>query len=124
MSIRIDELIINVDSPLRYIKGDTFTLDCIIDTDLTTYSIRCSIYDKDGNEVKLANANSGGSSSQIQMTDAENGQFLIICPKDNTDSFNFNAYIEIEIENSSGQVRTIYKEQIKLEDENLTWTTP
>ncbi|MHA2013382.1 MAG: hypothetical protein ACTSWG_13510, partial [Candidatus Helarchaeota archaeon] len=121
---KIDELKINITAPRKYTLGDTFTLDGKIDTNLTNYKIRCEIHDKDGHSVQLATENSGGSDSQIEIFNAANGEFIIICAKDLTDSFNEEAIIEIEIENSSGQVRTIFKENIIFNSEDLTWTEP
>jgi len=121
---RIDELITNIDAPEYFVLGDTFTLAGQIDTNLTSYKIRCQIYDKDGNEVQLATSNSGGSDSQIEIINASTGEFIITCAKDLTDNFKNDITIEIEIENSSGQVRTIFKENFNFEDEDLTWTEP
>ena len=121
---RIDDLIANIDAPDRFILGDTFTLDGVIDTNLTSYKIRCQITDSDENEVKLATSNSGGSDAQIEIINASTGEFIITCAKDLTDNFLNNINIEIEIENSSGQVRTIFKEDFYFEDEDLSWTEP
>lgn len=121
---RIDELKVNIDAPEQYVLGDTFNLSGVIDTNLTNYKIRCSISDKSNHEVQLATENAGGSDSQIEILNAASGEFIIICAKDLTDDFDENATIEIEIENSSGQVRTIFQEDIIFEDENLDWTSP
>jgi len=120
----MDELKISIDAPVKYTLGDSFTLDCVIDTDLTDYKIRCEISDNSLNEVKLATANSGGSDSEIEVYNASTGQFIIQVAKDLTTDFNKKSKIEIEIENSDGQVRTIWKKDIEFKTENIDWTDP
>ena len=121
---RIDDLIININAPRQYISGDTFTLDGVININLTGYKIRCSISDITGNEVQLATENSGGSDAQIEITNASAGEFIITCAKDLTTDFDEDGTIEIEVENVSEQVRTMFKKDVRFEKENLTWTTP
>lgn len=121
---RIDDLIGNIDAPSRIVKGDTFILDGVIDTDLTGYKIRCQVSDVSGSTIQLATVNSGGLDSQIEITNASAGEFVIVCAKDLTDNFGDSVLIEIEIENPAGQVRTFYKEKFKFANERLTWTEP
>jgi len=119
----MNSLIINVENINLSVKGDTIILECVINTDLTGYKIRCSFNDDTGNQIKLATSNSGGSDSEILVSDLANGEFTITCAKDLTDSFEDKTFIEIEVENASGQVRTLFKEAIILKKDLLTWTS-
>lgn len=118
----MNDLIINIDGPRNYIIDDTIILNGTINTDLTNYKIRCSIKDASDNEVKLATSNSGGADSEINVTDATNGTIIITCAKDLTASFDKISYITIEVENASGQVKTLMMEQIIFDNDRLTWT--
>ena len=120
--IRMDNIVINIDPLYNCVLGDTFTLNGVINTNLTLYKIRCSISDKEGHEIKLATSNSGGSDSEIEIINTSTGEFIIICAKDLTTGFNNNITIAIEIENSAGAVRTIFQEDKYFENDNLTWT--
>ena len=121
---RIDDIVVNLNIPEFFTLGDTFTIDGMLNTDLTGYKIRCEIYDDYNRFVKLATSNSGGSDSEIEIINASTGEFIITCAKDLTDNFSRNVTIEIEVENASGQVRTIFKKKFKFLSENLTWTDP
>ena len=118
---RIDELVCNVDAPREYVKGDTLTFNGVIDINLTGYKIRCDITDVDDNQIKLATTNSGGSDAEINIFNPASGNFAITVAKNLTASFADMANIEIEIENASGQIRTILKVDVPFRDENLDW---
>lgn len=120
----IDELEININAPKQYILGDSFNLDCQINTDLTNYDIRCEIADNSGNYIELATSGAGGSDSQIEVINFVTGEFLIKVAKNLTMNFSEKAIIEIEIENSNGEVRTIWQENIKFISQTIDWTTP
>lgn len=120
---RLDELVINVNSLRKFTKGDTFTLDCNVDADLTGYKIRCQLTDSEDNEIKLATANAGGLVDEIAMVNIETGEFIITVAKDLTDDFTDKVHIEIELENLDGQVRTAFLKDVIFSDENLDWTS-
>ena len=109
------------------VKGDTINLELSIGQDITNWKIRCEIYDTEGHSIKLASANSGGSSSQIEVTDATNGIFIIHVLKDATTLFCDKSSIEIEVETSTGEIFTpIIGEEntIQFRNQKISWTTP
>jgi len=82
----------------NFVKGDTIELEVTVNVDITGWELRCEIYDKSGSSIKLANLASGGGNSQIEITDATNGVFLITVAKDLTTNFEDKSFIEIERE--------------------------
>ena len=108
----------------NFVKGDTIQLEITTNTNITGWKIRCEIYDKSGNSIQLATANSGGSDEQIEITDVTNGIFVITVAKDLSDNFDNNAFIEIEREDSDETVLTIYQDDFKFIDEKISWTSP
>lgn len=106
------------------IKGDTIELEITANTDITSWKIRCEIYDNNSNSIKLATENSGGGDNQINVTDPTNGIFLITVAKNLTTSFDNNSLIEIEREDADGKLLTIYQDELKFNDEKITWTSP
>lgn len=115
---------INITLPEQITKGDSVLIDCKLNKNIEGFKIRCEIYDNDNNSLKLANEDSGGSDSQIEMVNPAIGEFTIYITKDTTENFNTNSYIEIELEDSDGKVLTIYEDKFKFEEEELNWTIP
>jgi len=107
-----------------FVKGDTIELEITANTDITDWKIRYEIYDNSGNAIKGATSNSGGSDAQIEVTDATNGIFLLKVAKNETTNFDKASFIEIEREDVSGKILTIYQDEFKFENEQITWTTP
>lgn len=109
-----------------YVKGDSINWECSLGVDITNWKIRCEIYD-DGYSIKLATANSGGADSQIEVTEATKGVFLIKVPKDETNCFcDKEANIEIEVENNESptQIFTPFQDKLELLDQKITWEDP
>jgi len=107
-----------------FVKGDNIELEVTANTDITGWKIRCEIYDTSGSSIKLATSNSGGSDSQIEITDASSGIFLIKVEKNLTSNFSDNSYIEIEREDADEKILTIYQDEIQFKKEQITWTAP
>lgn len=106
-----------------YYKGDSITLQFTANTDVTGWKIRAEFYDG-CNSIKLATANSGGSDEQIEITDTSNGVFRIKVAKNLTSCFKDETCLEIEREDSSEDLKTIWKKSFPLTDEQITWETP
>lgn len=82
-------------------KGDTLNLECDLDKDITNWKIRAEVFDNHGNCIKLGNSLvTNGSDSQIEITDASNGIFIIHVEKGKTECFSDKGFIEIEVENT------------------------
>jgi len=107
-----------------FVKGDTMELEITANTDITGWKLRCEIYDDNGGSIQLATANSGGSDDQIEVTDASNGVFLVKVEAGLTTNFEDNAFIEIEREDATTKILTIYQDTIKFDEEQITWSTP
>jgi len=114
---------ISLTLPEKIFRGDSVTIDAKVDNNITGFKIRAEIFDNNGNSIKLANSASGGSDTEIEMVNPSIGEFSIYITKDTTDSFNLNSKIEIELVNTDDKVVTIYRGNLKFEEEQINWTT-
>lgn len=112
--------------PEKIIKGDSFSLEGDLDSAMTSWKIRCEIYDNGGLYIRLATLNSSGSDDDILITDASAGEFIINVGKNLTTNFTDKGYIEIEVETNDDptKIYTIYQGEIEFSDEKITWTDP
>lgn len=110
------------------IRGDSLDFFCEINLNLTGYKLRASLYDNKAIEIRKATLNSGGSDTQILITNLSGGKFTIFVIAGETTEINLTAFLEIETEDSTGKIKTykIYKEEnpITFETEKITWSTP
>jgi hypothetical protein len=109
------------------VKGDTINLELSIGQNITGWKIRCEIYDDCGHCIKLATANSGGSNSQIEITNATEGEFTIKVAKELTTLFEDKSRIEIEVENTNAEVFTPIvgeENEIRFKKQQISWSTP
>lgn len=108
------------------IKGDTILLECKTGEDISNWKIRAELWDgvSAGVDIKKATANSGGSDSQIEVTDVIGGVFIIKINKGETTDIQDQANIEIEVETNEGAVYTVFKSIVKFNDEKIKWSTP
>ena len=115
---------INLDFPRQIFQGDSFDFELTVDANLNGYKCRVSVFDKDSNEIKLATANvTGGADTQVLITAGTISTIKVYVPKDETDSFNEDSFVEIEIEDANGKVYTILKHSFEMLEEKLTWTS-
>jgi len=108
------------------IRGDTIYFEVKADEDITNWKIRAQLWDSGSVDIKKATANSGGADSQIEVTNATDGVFLIKIEKGETTSVLDEANLEIEVEtnDSPTKIYTVYRSIIKFTDEKITWSTP
>ena len=108
------------------IKGDTIYFEVKADEDITDWKIRAELWDSGSVDIKKATTNSGGADSQIEVTDATDGVFLIKIEKGETTSILDEANLEIECEtnDSPTKIYTVYRAIIKFTTEKIIWTTP
>lgn len=106
------------------VKGDNINIEASLQQTITGWKIRCEIYDQNNHRIKLATLNSGGDDTQIQITEASTGKFVIYVPKDSTKCFEDKAQIEIEVENTSFEVYTVYQDEIQFKQQKIDWTSP
>ena len=109
---------------MEFFKGDTIELEITANTDITGWLIRAEFYDNNGNTVQLASASAGGSDDQISLDNLTDGIFTITCAKDLTTSFDNDAFLEIERDDSNGKKLTIFQAPVTMKDEKITWSTP
>lgn len=108
-----------------FVIGDSIDFQCTLaDVDITGWKLRAELYDKSQHSVRKANTLSGGSDSQIEITDAANGKFNIYIAKGETDEFKTKAFLEIEGETAAGKLYTIYQANVTLQEGQITWDTP
>ncbi len=105
-------------------KSDTINLEADLNTNMTGWKVRCEIYDDSGNCIRLATANTGGADTQIEITDAPNGIFLIKVLKTLTKCFDNKSFIEIEVETNIDEVHTVHQGEIQFKKERIDWVTP
>lgn len=120
----INDLIVNVDFPRQVVKGDTCNIKCQVNQSIYDWKIRATVVDNSDNSIKLANTLSGGSDDEIDIIDQINGMFFIKIAKDLTTDFDDRAEIEIEIENSAGNIFTLWKYVFLFKKEEITWENP
>ena len=108
------------------IKGDTIYFEVKADEDITDWKIRAQLWDAGTINIKKANADSGGADSQIEITNATDGVFLIKIEKGETTDVLDEANLEIEVEtnDSPTKIYTVYRSIIKFTNEKITWVTP
>lgn len=105
------------------IKGDSIEFEGDLQENISDWKIRAMLCDGE-HCIKKATLNSGGSDTQIKITDAENGKFSIYIDAGQTTDFNREPNIEIEVEDIKGKVWTVYQGTVILLPEKITWKTP
>ncbi len=109
---------------MNYVKGDSVNFDCEIELDLSGYKIRAELYDNKDTSIQKATLNSGGADDQILITDATNGLFVIYIDAGETTSIKSEAWLEIEIESSTGIITTVFQSKLDFSKEKITWSVP
>jgi hypothetical protein len=117
---------LDADLKLKEVINDTIIFNITMaDLDLSDYKIRCVITD-DTQDIQLANVASGGTDDEIDEIDAESGMsaFKITVAAGLTNGFLKYSRVEVEIEDTDGNIFTILNQQIILIDEKINWSTP
>ena len=109
--------------PEKIYRGDSLDIDGKVDIDISNYIIRCEIFDYYGRFLKLRTPLVSGIDPQIEITDDENGEFVIHITKNTTDYFGLTSQIEIELEDINGKVVTTYSGILKFYERRINWTT-
>lgn len=115
---------VNVDFPRNPVQGDTLEITLSVDANLSGYKCRVEIFDTDDNAVQLATENAGGTAGEVTISSESSSTISIVVPKDETDDFDEECSIEVEIEDASGKVFTIWNTTFHLSEEQITWTSP
>lgn len=117
---------LDIDLAIVDVKSDTMIFNVTVaDLDISDYKVRCELNDG-GRSIKLANEAAGGADSQIDSLDAESGMSAvqITFPAKATVDFLDYATLEIEIEDTLGNVYTILQQRVRLMNEQIDWTQP
>jgi len=109
--------------PDKLYRGDSISIDCKVDFDISGYIIRCEIFDYYGHSLKLRTPLISGIDPQIEITDDENGEFTIHITKNTTDYLGLTSQLEIELEDIDGKVVTNYSDVLKFYERRINWTT-
>lgn len=113
------------------LKGDSLQFEISFPQSIQDWKIRASLYDKYGNNIKLATSNSGGSDDQIKKTliGTSSSKFVIYVPSNITN--NWDDVIDLEIKIDTGEVvggveRIVGKkiQNINLLNSEIDWTDP
>ena len=103
------------------VKSDSIEFEGDLGENITDWKIRAEIYCS-SKSVKKATANvSGGSDTQILITDAINGKFSIYINAGETIDFNRESNIEIEVEDVNGKRWTVKQAKIEFLPEKIKW---
>jgi len=108
-----------------------------------TAELKFTVYDKDGNLYDLTNAEvrftlkngdttikkanslvSGGADTQINVTDAENGELVVYLLKSETANLSGPCDCELEVTDSTGKRFTVWRDFIQFKDQLTTWEEP
>jgi len=103
---------IDLSLPNKLFRGDSIDINGHLDIDLSDCIIRAEIFDRFGSSIKL----SSEIEDEIEITNEEDGTFVIYIEKDTTDLFHLVSYLEIEVEDDDGKITTAYFSHIKFED--------
>lgn len=118
----MSRMIVNLNWDDPFYKNDAISLPCVVNEDISNWKLRVEIYDNSCNSIKLATSNvTGGSVSQIEITDGANGKFTIYISKGETDCFEDKSFIEIEREDVNGNTKTIIQRDFPLIDDEIEW---
>lgn len=108
------------------VKGDNIDLDIVLSQDLTSWEIRCEIWDNQTIPIRVRKANSavsGGDSSQIEVIDPVGGRIQVHFLAGDTTNMKGDIRLEIEVVNTSGKRFTVFQSFLILNEERITWDT-
>ena len=115
----------NVDFPRNPTESDSLEIILTVDAVLTDYKCRCEIVSNYDASLELATVNAGGTLGDITIVPgASSSVITIVVTKDDTDDFEGDNQIEVQIESIAGVCTTIFKHSFKLKEGIITWTTP
>ena len=115
---------INLDNQTKIYKGDTIVIQVDINESIADWEIRAEIYDLDGNATKIASSNvTGGSSDEVTIDDEAAGTFTLTFAAGATTDFEDRAFLEIERTTLAGNKKTIFNNELPLNNEKITWTS-
>ena len=116
---------VNVDFPRNPVEGDSLEIILTVDAVLTNYKCRCEILSNYDASLELATVNAGGTIGDVTIVPGVSSSVItIVVAKDDTDDFEEDNQIEVQIENPAGVSTTIFKYSFKLKEGILTWTSP
>jgi hypothetical protein len=108
---------IDITIPDKIYRKNSIDIGCHLNLDLSDYKIRAELFDRFYSLINFATENAGGSDDQIEIIDAEDGNFVIHIAKGTTELFHLISYLEIEIEDEDGKVQTVWFSPIQFTDD-------
>jgi len=109
---------------LKRFKSDSMDINIDLGLDITGYQIRAEIWDNQTpvNSIKKANnAVTGGDSTQIEVSNAVTGSFIIHILANETLPLEGDIKVEIEVTKPSGFKETVYSNHLQLLEKRITW---
>lgn len=101
----------SISMPLKLFYSDDIDINVFVNTDLTNYKVRAEIINQLSSSKTLATANVvDGSDDQVKVLTSVTGAstFVIHLTHDTLSSPVYMSYLDIEIEDSLGNIQTIY----------------
>jgi hypothetical protein len=110
---------VNVDFPRDFVEGKYQVITLTTDATLTNYNAKCVIFDRSGQELKLATAGiSGGANTQIAISA---GTITIYVQNDDTLNFKSECYIEVDLVDTNDNEIPLYYDRFYLRPTELDW---
>jgi hypothetical protein len=113
----------NIDFPRAVYQNANFDITLTVDVNLTSYKVRCEIYDELGNFIKLANTAAGGGNTEILLTPGTSSTIVVYVPKNETTTWKENCWFEVNVEDSNGKVTPLCKQYFYLNKSELDWSS-
>ena len=115
---------VNVDFPRDFVEGKYQIITLTVDANLTNYKAKCDIFDRSGQDLKLATVGiTGGADTQIKITAGTISTIVIYIQNDDTDNFGEECYMEVDLVDSLGHEIPLYYDRFILKPTELDWDT-
>lgn len=109
------------------IKGDAMDIQFNMGQSIASWEIRAEIWDTAESENFIQKANievSGGSASEIEITNESSGIFVVHIDSGETTDFIGDVNMEVEVVDSDSKRWTIFQDSITMKKQRITWTNP
>jgi hypothetical protein len=104
------------------VEGKYQIITLTVDENLTNYKAKCVIFDRNGQDLKLATLGIiGGADTQIKITASTISTIVIYIHNDDTFNFGEDCYIEVDLVNANGNEIPIYYDKFSLKPTELDW---
>lgn len=106
----------SISMPNKLYRKTAFDIEVHVNIDLSEYKIHAELFDRFYSLLKLNTEDNGGSDDEIEIINDDKGNFTIHIPKDKTELFHLDSYLEIDLIDEDENPHTCYFGRIKFED--------